>query len=51
LEFRASLISRRFVLDASTAILDETMAEFAESIRPRLSEVDRSRILTRKALR
>ena len=50
-EFRASLISRRFVLDTSTATLDETMAEFAESIQPHLSEVDRSRILTRKALR
>ena len=50
-EFRASLFSRKFVLDTSSATLDETMVEFAEAIQPHLSEVDRSRILARKELR
>jgi hypothetical protein len=50
-EFKASLFSRKFVLDTSSATLYETMAEFAEAIQPHLSEVDRSRILAHKALR
>jgi hypothetical protein len=50
-EFRASLFSRKFILDTSSATVNETMAEFAEAIQPHLSEVDRSRILARKALR
>ena len=49
-EFRASLFSRKFVLETSSATLAETMAEFAEAIQPHLSEVDRSRILAHKAM-
>ena len=49
-EFKASLFSRKFVLDTSTATLEETMAEFAQGIQSHLSEVDRSRILAHKAL-
>jgi hypothetical protein len=49
-EFKASLFSRKFVLDTSSATLEETMAEFAQAIQPHLSEVDRSRILVHKAL-
>ena len=50
-EFRASLFSRKFILDTSSATVEETMAEFAEGIQPHLSEVDRSRILARQARR
>jgi len=44
-------LARRFVLDTSASTVEETMAEFADQIKKRLSDTDRLRILSRRMLR
>ena len=39
---------QKFTLDTSTATVEETMAEFVEQYQPRMSEVNRLKILTRR---
>jgi hypothetical protein len=43
-------LGRRFVLDTSSASVEETMAEFVEKIKSRLSDTDRLRILSRRLI-
>ena len=43
-------LGRRFVLDTSTSTVEETMAEFADKIKMRMSNTDQLRILTRRKL-
>jgi thymidylate kinase len=50
-EFRWSLIRRQFVLDTTTATVEETLTEFVAKIRPLLSDSDRLRMLTHRAWR
>ena len=42
-EYGNSLISRRFVLDTTSATVDETLAEFVMQVEAHLSEADRKR--------
>ena len=49
-EYEASLIHKSFVLDTTSAKVDETLAEFAEQIEPHLTQADRTRVLTHQAL-
>lgn len=51
-QFNSSLISifRRFVLDTTSASVEETMGEFVRGIEPLLSEKDSLRILRHRAL-
>jgi hypothetical protein len=49
-EYQASLIRKKFVLDTTTATVEETLAEFVTQIKPHLSDADRMRILTHQAL-
>ena len=49
-EYQASLIRKKFVLDTTTATVEETLAEFVIQIKPHLSDADRMRILTHQAL-
>ena len=49
-EFKYTLFGRKFTLDASAATVEDTMAEFVDKIEPLLTEDDRSRILTHRAL-
>ena len=46
-EYDRSMIRSKFVLDTSTATVEETLGEFARRIEPYLSEADRMRHLTR----
>ena len=48
--FKVSLFSNKLTFDTSAATVDDTLAEFVEKMEPHLSEVDRSRILTHRAL-
>ena len=49
-EYQNSLIRHRFILDTSTATVEATINEFASKIERHLTEADRLRILTHKAL-
>ena len=49
-EYEASLIFKRFVLDTTSAEVQETLADFAAQIEPHLSQADRTRVLTHQAL-
>ena len=43
-EFDASLITRKFALDAGAAAPEEVFASFRRQIEPHLSEADRRRL-------
>ena len=43
-EYERSFIRRRFVLDTSTATIDETLAEFVEKYQPFFSNADLLRL-------
>ena len=47
-EFEASLIRNKLVLDTSSAIVEETLAEFVEKVTPMLSDADRERMAQHK---
>ena len=49
-EYQASLIRRKFILDTTTATVEETLAEFAEQIKHYLTDTDRLRMLAHQAL-
>jgi hypothetical protein len=49
-EHQASLIRRKFILDTTTATVEETLAEFAEQIELYLTDTDRLRMLAHQAL-
>ncbi len=49
-EYQGTLIRRRFVLDTTTATVEETLSQFVAQIEPYLSEADCLRILTHQAL-
>ena len=49
-EHQASLIRRKFILDTTTATVEETLAEFADQIEPYLTDTDRLRMLAHQAL-
>ena len=51
-EFKHSLIGQKITLDTSAVRVEESLAEFAEKVRPHLTESDRSRmLLNRERLR
>ena len=49
-EYESSLISRKFVLDTTTASVQESLAEFKQQIKPFITSQDRLRLLTREIL-
>ena len=49
-ESERSSLTHKFVLDTSTATVKETLAEFVQKIKPHLTQTDRLRILTHRAL-
>jgi hypothetical protein len=49
-EFQGTLIRRTFVLDTTTATVEETLAEFVEQIELYLTDADRLRMLAHQAL-
>ena len=49
-EYDASFMRRKFKLDTSTATVEETLAEFVQSYEPHMTELDRTRMLTRRAM-
>ena len=49
-EYEQSLLDRKFVLDTTTATVEETLAEFVARIDPFLSQSDRLRMMTHQAL-
>ena len=49
-EYGRSILSRKFILDTTTATVDETLAEFVENVKPHLSESDRLRMLVHHKL-
>ena len=48
-EFDESLIKNKFVLDTTSATIDESMAEFLDRMQPLFSESDRKRMLDHKS--
>ena len=49
-EFKYSLVTRKLTLDTTSSTPEDTLAEFAEKIRPYLTDTDRSRILAHRTL-
>jgi len=49
-EYERSLIPRKFVLDTTTASVQESLAEFKQQIKPFITGQDRLRLLTREKL-
>jgi hypothetical protein len=49
-EFKYSLVRSKLTLDTTSSTPGDTLTEFAEKIRPYLTEADRSRILAHRAL-
>jgi len=49
--FKHSLIGKRITLDTSEATVEESVAEFAEKVRPHLTEADRSLMLLNRGTR
>ena len=49
-EYEQSLLDRKFVLDSTSATVEETLAEFVARIDPFLSQSDRLRMMTHQAL-
>jgi shikimate kinase len=49
-EYEQSLLSGKFVLDTTSATVEETLAEFVSRIDPFLSQSDRLRMMTHQAL-
>ena len=47
-EYNRSFIRRHFVLDTSTATIDETLAQFVEQMKPHLTEADQLRMITHR---
>ena len=47
-EYTKSFIRKRFVLETSTATIEETLAEFLEQMRPHFTEADEVRMITRR---
>ncbi len=50
-EFEKSAILHKIAIDTSTATVKESLADFVRKIGPHLSQTDRLRILTHRALR
>lgn len=50
-EFNHSLIGKRITLDTSEATVEKSLAEFAEKVRPHLTEADRSLMLLNRGMR
>ena len=49
-EYESSLIPRKFVLDTTTASVEESLAEFKQQIKPFITSEDRLRLLPREIL-
>ena len=49
-EYRDTWIRKRFVLDTSTATVEQTLQEFEDNIKNHLSDADRMRILVKNVL-
>ncbi len=49
-EYERSILSRKFVLDTTSATVEETLVEFVENVKPHLSESDRLRMLVHRRL-
>ena len=49
-EYEQSLLDRKFVLDTTSATVEETLAEFVARIDPFVSQSDRLRMMTHQAL-
>ncbi len=49
-EYEQSLLDRKFLLDSTSAQLEDTLAEFVARIDPFLSQSDRLRMMTHQAL-
>ena len=49
-EHQRSLLFREFVLDTTSATVEETLAEFSARVDPHLTETDRLRMMTHQAL-
>ena len=47
-EYNRSFFRKRFVLDTSTATIDETLAQFVEQMRPHFTEADELRMITHR---
>ena len=50
-EFGSSFIRVKFSLDTSTATVEESLAEFVESLEPHLPDADRLKIMSRQLSR
>ena len=48
-EFEASLIKNKLVLDTTTSTVEESLAEFLESVQPFLSDADKARLEAKKS--
>ena len=49
-EYEQSLLDRKFVVDTTSATVEETLAEFVARIDPFVSQSDRLRMMTHQAL-
>ena len=50
-EYESSLVVNKLALDTSAATVDETLDEFREKIDAFITDEDRGRIVTRRAMR
>ena len=48
-EYENSMIRKKFILDTSSATVEETLVEFVENIEPHVSEADQLRILSHRS--
>ena len=48
-EFQDSLLRRKFALDTSDVTVEQTLAEFAENLKPHLTQADQLRLLAHQS--